>query len=348
MSAEEVLKRPEDVTPEFLSRVLDRPVDGFASQPVGTGQMADSVRYSLDDGTSVVIKFASADDTSRATGTALHSYEIEVRFYQQVASTVGIRTPHCHYAAVEPDTGWFTLVLEDLAPAEQGDQMRGCTADQAALALEELVKLHAPRWGDESLLKLEWLHRVDAAAGTSTLVQMLLDGFVDRYRERLEPAHLELSRQVIASLPHLYGQRAESTLTVTHGDYRLDNMLFGTEAGGPVLAVVDWQTCTTGPGMTDASYFIGAGLQIEDRRKHEEELVREYHRGLLSCGVEGYDWNACWDDYRRFSFGGLVMAVAASMLVVRTDRGDDMFMTMASRHSTQALDLGATEFLVSN
>ena len=343
---DEVLKRPEDVTPEFLSRVLERPVKSFTKQAVGTGQMADSVRYTMDDGSSVVIKFASADDTSRATGTALHSYEIEVRFYQEVAGTVGIRTPHCHYAAVEPDTGWFTLVLEDLAPAEQGDQMRGCTVDQASLALEELVKLHAPRWGDDSLLKLEWLHRADTASGTTALVQMLLDGFVERYHERLDPEHLELSRRVIASLPHLFTQRVDMPLTVTHGDYRLDNMLFGTDAGGPPLAVVDWQTCTSGPGMTDASYFIGAGLQIDDRRAHEEGLVREYHRGLVAAGVEGYDWNACWDDYRRFSFGGLVMAIAASMLVVRTDRGDDMFMTMASRHSTQALDLDATEFLL--
>ena len=86
-------------------------------------------------------------------------------------------------------------------------------------------------------------------------------------------------------------------------------------------------------------------MQIEDRRTNEEALIREYHRGLLAAGVDGYDWNTCWDDYRRYSFGGLIMAIAASVLVERTDRGDDMFMAMASRHSTQALDLGADEFL---
>jgi hypothetical protein len=340
----DVVRRPEDITPEFLSRVVGRTVDGFTSQPVGTGQMADSVRYLFGDGSSVVIKFASNDDTSRATGTTLRSYEIEVRFYQEVAETVGIRTPHCLYAAVEPETGWFTLVLEDMTPAVQGDQMAGCTVDEAALALEELVKLHAPRWGDDSLTKLEWLHRHEQAAGTGALVQMLLPGFVERYEERMDPAHLALSRRVMESLPHLMAQRT-GPLTVTHGDYRLDNMLFGTEGSAAPLAVVDWQTCTTGPGLSDASYFIGAGLHTEDRRKHEEDLMREYHRGLTAAGVD-IDWDTCWTEYRRYAFGGLVMAIAASMLVVRTDRGDDMFMTMASRHSTQALDLGADEFLV--
>jgi hypothetical protein len=340
---DEVVKRPEDVTPEFLSSALGRRVGGFTSEAVGTGQMADSVRYSMDDGTSVVIKFASADETSRVTGTTLRSYEIEVRFYQEVASTVGIRTPHCHYATVEPETGWFTLVLEDLAPAEQGDQMRGCSVDQAALALEELVKLHAPRWGDDGLLKLDWLHRHEQSAATGGLISMLFPGFLERYEDRMDPAHVALSRQLMASMGGLMAQRT-GPLTVTHGDYRLDNMLFGNANGGPPLAVVDWQTCTTGPALTDASYFIGAGLRPEDRRANEEALLREYHRGLVASGVE-LDWDTCWTDYRRYSFGGLVMAIAASMLVVRTDRGDEMFMTMASRHSTQALDLGADEFL---
>ncbi len=39
------------------------------------------------------------------------------------------------------------------------------------------------------------------------------------------------------------------------------------------------------------------------------------------------------------------MAVGASMLVVRTDRGDEMFLAMAHRHATHALDLGADELL---
>jgi hypothetical protein len=342
-----VAPRPEDVTPEWLGAILGTQVDGFTLQPVGTGQMGDSVRFTLEpSGRTVVLKFAAADDTSRATGVALRSYEIEVRFYQEIMPTVGIRAPHCHYAAIEPDTGWFTLVLEDLAPAEQGDQLAGCTVDQAALALEELAKLHAPRWGDPSLLGLEWFHKGDqAATGTIMIVQGLFPGFRDRYADRLTPEQLRLGARLADGLPALFAQRAEHVPTVTHGDYRLDNMLFGSDAGGPPLAVVDWQTAATGPGLTDASYFLGAGLLPEDRRKHERDLIREYHRALVAGGVESYDWDACWTDYRRFSFGGLVMAMAASMLVERTPRGDDMFMAMATRHCEQVLDLEATDFL---
>ena len=128
-----------------------------------------------------------------------------------------------------------------------------------------------------------------------------------------------------------------------HGDYRLDNLLFGqTEASRP--CVVDWQTVSLGAGLSDVSYFCGAGLQPEDRRA-ERVLVEEYHRQLVALGVEGYDWDQAWEDYRRYAFAGLLMAVGASMLVERTDRGDDMFMAMADRHASHALDLDSLELL---
>ena len=82
----------------------------------------------------------------------------------------------------------------------------------------------------------------------------------------------------------------------------------------------------------------------EDRQEHEVDLVRGYHRHLLTGGVE-LAWDDCWAAYRRYSFDGLVMGIAASMLVAQSERSDDMFMAMVNRHARQALDLGAEEFL---
>ena len=52
-----------------------------------------------------------------------------------------------------------------------------------------------------------------------------------------------------------------------------------------------------------------------------------------------------WTQYRRYSFGGLIMAIVASFLVQRTDRGDEMFITMAVRHARQALDLDSESLI---
>ena len=54
---------------------------------------------------------------------------------------------------------------------------------------------------------------------------------------------------------------------LVHGDYRLDNMLFGQPGADRALTVVDWQTVTWGPAMTDVAYFLGCALPSELRRE---------------------------------------------------------------------------------
>jgi len=318
--------------------------------PVGTGQMCDSVRLSLGfEGatgapSTLVAKLPAADPTSRSTALQLRSYEIEVRFYQELAPTLPIRTPHVFYADIDVETASFILLMEDMAPAQQGDQLAGCTYQDAQVALDELVKLHAPRWDDPALADLEWLHRDPETSRTLalTLLPMLWSGFTDRYSDELGSEVHEAGDALFHCLER-YLADTGGPLTVAHGDYRLDNLLFG--ADGSVI-VVDWQTCAHGPALSDVAYFIGAGLKAEDRRTCESELVRRYHDGLVAAGVSGYEWEQCWTDHRRGTWAGLIMAVGASMLVERTERGDEMFMAMAHRHARHALDLDAPALLL--
>ncbi len=355
-----LVRHPEAVSPEWLTHVLRRAglleravVDSFSTQTVGTGQMGTSVRYTLSYDhreetapRSVVCKFASADATSRATGIALRVYEAEVSFYRDLAHTVDIRTPACYFADIDLGTGEFVLVLEDLAPCVHGDQIAGCSVDQAALAMEELAKLHAPRWGDPRLADLSWLNRTtpESTEMTAQVLTSLFPGFLERYGSRLEPEYVRVAERFRPGLGPWLRLR-EQPFVVQHGDYRLDNMLFGTADGGYPLAVVDWQTVIWGPPLADASYFLGAGLLPETRRQHERALLRLYYDALRARGVDGFSWERCWNDYRRYAFSGFLMAVGASMMVVQTERGDEMFLTMARRHGTQILDLDAEEFL---
>jgi hypothetical protein len=336
----EIADRPDLLTPEWLRAALGRPITAVAQQPIGTGQMCDSLRLQLtcdDDGpATVVAKLPAADPTSRATALALRSYEIEVRFYQELAPDLPIRTPQVHYADIDVATASFVLLLEDLAPAEQGDQLAGCSPAEAQIAIDELVGLHAPRWGDPALAELDWLHRDPEGnrAFMLGMLPMLWAGFQERYADRLGSEVHEVGGFLFANLERFLTLDTEPW-TVTHGDYRLDNLLFTADR----VAVVDWQTCVHGPALNDVAYFIGAGLLPEVRPAHEDALVRRYHAGLVEAGVEGYGWERCWRDYRRGTVAGLVMAIAASMLVEQTERGDEMFMAMAHRHARHALDL---------
>jgi aminoglycoside/choline kinase family phosphotransferase len=356
----ELVGDPAAITPAWVTRVLRRAgllerasVEDLESRAVGTGQMGLSVRYTLHYDRneeraprSVVCKLPSPDPTSRATALAMRSYEAEVRFYRDLVRSVDIRTPACHFADIDLATGDFVLVLEDLAPCEQGDQLAGCSVDRAALAMEELARLHAPRWGDPRLADYDWLNRntpatVEVMAG---LMDAIIPGFLARYGSRLAPDHLRVAERLVSCVGS-WMRGHEGPFTVQHADYRLDNMLFATSQGGYALAVVDWQTVVYGPPLSDASYFLGAGLLPHARREHERKLLKLYYDALRARGVTGFSWERCWNQYRRYAFSGLLMAIGASMMVVQTERGDEMFLTMASRHAEQILDLDAEDFL---
>ena len=338
-----------ELTPAFLSQALGAPVVDVDVAVVGTGQMGDCLRlvpsYERDGAgpASLVAKLPSSDENSRAAAAAVRAYEIEVNFYRHLQSQLRVRTPHCYYAGLDLDTNEFVLLLEDIRGGRQGDQLAGCSPDRAAVAVVEMTGLHAPRWGDETLEHYDWLHRsTEANAGMlAAIVQSLYPGFLDRYSDRLPADVLALSEKVVASLNELDANRPRPW-TVAHNDYRLDNLLFGEGDADPVV-VVDWQTCVYGPGISDLAYFIGGSLSVEDRRAHERDLVRDYHDRMQAAGV-ALTWDDLWAQYRRYTVAGLIMAIAASMLVKRTPRGDDMFMVMAERAGRHALDLDFTAY----
>jgi hypothetical protein len=353
----DLVRHPGDVTADWLTAVLrgsaaaaeDAAVTRFEAAAIGTGQMSQSYRFRLtwDERASagpagVVLKVAASDETSRSTGVGLGIYEREIRFYQEVAPRIGGPVPACHLAAWDPDEGWFTLVLEDAAPAVQGDQIAGCSVEEARLAIRELARIHAPVWDDPRLGAAGWMNQPPVV--NEAIVGQLLTGFIERYDARLAPEHRAVVERFIARLDPWLADRRQP-FSVVHGDYRLDNLLFGEPGSPKPLTVVDWQTVSWGPPLLDASYFLGSGLAVDDRRGAEEALVREYHESLRALGVERFPWEECWEEYRRQTFAGVLMAVVAPMLVVRTERGDDMFMTSLARHAQQILDLDAEAFL---
>lgn len=350
---------PADVTPEWLTAVLrerghEVSVESIDAKSVGTGQVAHCERFEVTytdwDGrapASFVGKFRSPDELSRRTGSS-GTYQREVNFYRHIRPTVGIRTPDVHWLDLDEATGDFILLMEDMAPAEQGDQMRGATIEEATAALDEVARLHAPRWGDDTLEAFDFLVRPGAEAARVRRFERLWAGFLERYGDQLSEEMLAVGHG-FAPLYATYSRPFPRTRCITHGDYRLDNMLIGSAGDAPdspkQVAVVDWQTVGVGAAAQDVSYFLGAGLLPEARRNHERALVERYHATLEAGGVRDYSLDQLWDDYRWYSYAGFVMAVTASMVVVRTERGDEMFMTMASRHARQAIDLDAQSLL---
>lgn len=353
------IRRPQDVDASWLTRALqsagiDAVVAGFEAKAVGTGQIGDSVRFTLRYArggdrapASLVGKFPSADPDSFRTGVALGNYAREVRFYRELAATSLISTPRWYVAEVEEATGEFVLLMEDLAPAEQGDQLTGVTLPQAEAVIDEAARLHASHWEDPALDRLPYVSGSRAAPpgqATPDAVRALWLAFRDRYGARLTADQVEVGERLTSRFAR-WGELRQGPRCLTHNDFRPDNMMFATAAGGRPVTVLDWQSIGFGAGAVDVAYFLAGALPVDLRRAHEPALLERYHRALTTLGVTGYSADDLARDYRGGAFLLFLTAFFAAMIVKQTPRGDDMFMQMIASATQHIADHDALALL---
>jgi hypothetical protein len=341
-----------EITPQWLTVVLQRrgaqaEVASVTATPIGTGQIASCYRLSIDyaHGTgpaTMVAKLASEDPQRRAADA--FTYRCEVGFYREVAPRVGIRRPDCYLAALSDSGEKFTLLLEDVSPAEQGDQIKGCSVQQARAAVVNLAGLHAPMWCDSSLHEMDWLlpNGADIAELSSAFYRDATSKFLDRYTMSGETTAVLTE---FADHSQTWWQRPANPFALIHGDYRLDNLMFREATGQVSVVAVDWQSCSLGNPLRDVAYMAITGLSEIDRRSAERDLVGEYWRALQELGVADYDNDQCWQDYRHSAFHAPIVTIFGAMAAKPSERGDRMFSVMAERSATAITDLDALSLL---
>jgi hypothetical protein len=342
---------PDEFTKPWLESALGAPngsLNEFSAKPVGTGQMSLSFRIKLDwkngEGpASLIAKCPATDAGTRQIAAALRCYELELGWYRELAPKLDVACPSCLHLESYGDHTAFALLLEDLSPSQQGDQLAGASITQIEAALRQAARLHAPYWGRASLQEIAWLQPTSSA--TSMIRQMLAPlyaQFRDRYATRLAPEILEMGDAFVARAGAYFDLKPAVT-TIQHRDFRIDNILYSPD--GAQAHVVDWQTLGVGAGAADVAYLIGTSIANADERAREEErLVRYYADELRTLGATP-DADAIWQEYRVYAFSGFLMAIIASMNVGRTERGDEMFAVMAERPARQVLHLGSLSLL---
>jgi hypothetical protein len=323
---------PADLTPDWLTKALQYgqaidagAVSEFEYSPLETeqGLYGQIVRLKLAydppeavGPRTIIAKFSSSNPEMRQRPNTGASYEREVCFYQEAARGSIIPVPACYYADVDTKSGWQILLLEDLAPARSGSRIKGCSRNEARIAIHQIARFHAHWWENPRLDKFEWL------AGTE------IPGDVElaHFREQLWPAFL---RTVNTQLPdavikigemlgeykgrithHLFTQKPQ---TLIHADYQLENRMFGTD-GEETFFVVDWQFVKRGRGIWDVAYFLSQNLTPEDRQAIEMDLLHDYLRILDDYGVRDYSFDDTMYDYRLsliHRFGSLVTTITA-------------------------------------
>lgn len=328
-TAEALPDGPAEITPAWLAaRLRDAGVlpegsriDGLAYAPVDlvgvNGQVFRLLpSYAGARGpASVIAKFPAGAPAARGVAGFQRWYEREVRAYTELNADRLLPMPACYFGARDANGG-FVLLLEDLGRREAGDQLAGCDADRAAIAIRTVARVHARWWNAPALEHdLSWLPLTTVGLDHARPVQGAFARGWEIAREQIAapPGFAAIADRTVERYPDLLAEAASPPLTVIHGDYRLDNMFFDQDSGGPRVTVIDWQFASRCRGAYDVAYFVGLNLSTDERRSHEQVLLDGYLEALAVAGVSGYDGAALRRDYAlglRLAFATFAIGAA--------------------------------------
>jgi len=350
---------PGALTPDWLTdalrstgtiaqhRVVDLESSSISEGAGFLGRVARiALQYDRNDGcapSSLIAKFPATEPTAKGIGVALRFYENEIRVYDDVGRHVPMRMPRCYYSDMRLDTSEFVLLIEDMAPARIGDQIAGCSAADAAVIVPQLAAFHARFWESPLLDQFDWMpyyndpchHHAQAS------YRQAWPPFQKFVGDRLPAPVREAGERLNDRVVHLLDLLSEPPITMMHGDFRLDNLVFpnGDAAG---VCVLDWQITSRGRGAFDLGYFLCTSLAPADRAAHEEHLIRAYLDALADAGVRGYGIDQCMRDYRlTVMFCMVYTVILIGSLDVGNERGLALFNALLERNSAAIIDLEA-------
>lgn len=311
-----------EVTPAWMQAVLmtsgiEAGVKSVSCKAIGDGKISQTGRVHIEYDSptveaprSLVCKLHSPDLAAHqfAIGTGL--YRGETNAYKVLREKSACNAPRAYWVAGDID--WINLVLEDLsASTEPGNQIKGCKADDAQAMVIELARLHSAFFPLNADDAPEWLTRLDTAGrawsamivqGAATLKVLLAETLSAEHRAVLEGVPEAVQRFYAYPFRHL---------TFSHGETRVDNVLFDRLETTPRAIIIDWQNVGLRSPMFDVAYFLSGSVEVEARRAIEEGLLHDYVRQFSIAG-RGYTGADARKDYRLNLVSGLFQTAAGA------------------------------------
>jgi hypothetical protein len=190
--------------------------------------------------------------------------------------------------------GKGNLVLEDLSFTHSViDKNQDLTIKQIRNVVAILADINSRFYGDSRVPKNDISHFVNSI---NINMEEGWDIYKNRYQEQLEEAASDFewmwqNREIVSA----YYNSGPATLI--HGDVNRGNLLFSNDGSDkPIL--IDWQLSGQKVLPFDLAYFIIQRLTVAQRRKHENELVREYYNLLPEYIHAEYSFDHLMLDYR--------------------------------------------------
>jgi hypothetical protein len=353
----------EDLTPEWLTGALrqggavrDAAVTGARCESIGVGAgfLGQLGRLRLDYDrpeagapATLIAKMPTLDPGGREICGIFQFYEREIRFYNDVAPGIEIRVPRRYYSAMNKEADDYLILLEDITDAKMIDEVAGCTAEEAEAAIRGIAALHARWWESPRLDALGWMPYVNAPVQQSAepSYNQAWEPFLQMFGDQLSPRMRDIAAKMRAHVIDLLNLLEPAPRTVAHGDYRLDNIFFGSDGAASPVAAIDWQISFRGRGVFDVAYFLSSCLEPDVRKANEMRLLKTWY-DIATADAKGYSWDDAVTDYRRaVLFCNVYTVIGIGSLAAANERGLALFHAWLRRRSTAIEDLNAGELM---
>jgi hypothetical protein len=307
----------DDVTPEWLGQALGCDVGAAVHEQIGVGIGVSSALYRVrltgGDGCpdTVVVKLPALDEAAVFTSTVLRMYIREVGFFERLADASPVRAPKYFWGAVDEESSRFCVVMEDLGGLRIVDQLQGMGLEDAERAVDELAKWHAQWWGKSEQLAADGLV---ISLGDPIYPAILPMVFGEGWEKvtggmDVDQAILDVGPRFSDAIAGLLADLDTAPRTMTHGDFRADNILFDADGS---IALLDYQLIGSGSGAYDLAYFVTQSVDTEVARANEKALFDRWLTGLQSAGIPAADLGGMWELYRKAALFCLVYPIVAS------------------------------------
>lgn len=342
----------EELDGPWLSAALGKQVSVRSAAPLSTGTAFSTVMYRLelegdeDAPASVVVKLP-VDGEVRQLLDGIGAYVREVTFYAELAGDVPVRVPKSYIARMAADSTDFVLAIEDLSHLEPADQLEGLTLEQAESAVDALASFHAWSWEHERLDRLaDRFPRLDGEMAAGVYSQFAQFFAMSWQAARELPVIAESVKAFgdhFTDLIPSFVEQLAAPRTIAHGELRADNLFLLPDRG---LLMIDFQTVAQQAGIVDVAYLVSQSVPVDVRRGHDERLVRRYVEGLAAAGVDDYDFERAWRQYRvALAFNLLLPGLAFMQYEATDERGKQLLVEMLRRASDAIEANGALDVL---
>ena len=339
---------PEEINAQWLTDKLGYEIESFNIEALGEGGgllgLVTRLHLKASKGPRTLIaKFPTKTEGNRAVATTYDMYAREYRFYTQVAPNVPLRSPACYHAELNEQNSDFVLLLEDLQEFELGDQVKGCSVDQAHQVIQSIASLHRNTWQPDHITDIkphDMPYQRDGMIGGFLVGwPVVITDFADVLEAAITPQQIALLDTMPDQVNRLLDIIHDGPLVIGHGDVRLDNIFFAKDGN----ALVDYQAVSKAAPEHDLAYFVTQSLS--DDVRCAEDWVAVYHQHLTSEGLD-YPLDTSRERYRYCALYLVCYAVIiAGTLDQANERGRNLAETLLGNSLRSVVELDALKLL---